>query len=267
MSIIGSPFPENVSIHFTTKAGGVSLPPFASNNLGLHVEDNAQHVLENRQRLQQQLAVGSIQWLKQVHGNTAIQAQAEMQSEAADNAHAEASIADAQFTQQTGLACAILTADCLPVLFADLDGSQVAAAHAGWRGLSAGVLLSTLNSFPEPNKVIVCFGAAIGQDAFEVGQEVKTAFPWASDKCFRKGLGTKHQANLYQLAFEQLQKAGVTEIYQAVFNHNNAETVQIKPYQEVTAAEQPCTYAQKELFYSYRRDQRTGRQASLIWKV
>src|SRR5690554_77088 len=256
---VNSPFPENIKIHFTTKAGGVSLPPFASNNLGLHVEDNAMHVLHNRQNLQEQLSVDSIQWLKQVHGNTAVR----VQHEEIDNTPT----ADALFTQQASLACAILTADCLPVLFADLDGSQVAAAHAGWRGLADNVLLNTVDTFKVARKVIVVFGAAIGPAAFEVGPEVKEAFPWASDKCFKKGQGDKYYANLYQLAYEQLRKVGVTRIYQAVFNHNNADTVQIKPYQAVTTAEQPCTYTQKERFYSYRRDQRTGRQASLIWKV
>ncbi len=250
------PFPESVSIHFTTKAGGVSQPPFASNNLGLHVDDNAMHVLQNRQSLQEQLAVDAIQWLKQVHGNTAVRIRHTEQD--------ETPAADASFTQEKGLACAILTADCLPVLFASVDGSQVAAAHAGWRGLAEDVLLNTLSIFKAPSKVIVCFGAAIGPAAFEVGAEVKESFPWATDKCFKKGQGDKYYANLYQLAFEQLHHAGVAEIYQAVFDEESGAN-QLKRYQDVSQAEFPCTYAQEKLFYSYRRDKQTGRMASLIW--
>lgn len=256
---VNSPFPENIKIHFTTKAGGVSLPPFASNNLGLHVEDNAMHVLQNRQNLQEQLAVDSIQWLKQVHGNTAVR----VQHEEID----KTPTADALFTQQASLACAILTADCLPVLFADLDGSQVAAAHAGWRGLADNVLLNTVDTFKVARKVIVVFGAAIGPAAFEVGPEVKEAFPWASDKCFKKGQGDKYYANLYQLAYEQLRKVGVTRIYQAVFEEGDSGSYQLQPFENVQEGQLPCTYAQSELFYSYRRDKQTGRMASLIWML
>ena len=268
-----NPFPANVRIHFTTKAGGASVPPFASNNLGLHVEDNAAHVLQNRQALTEQLAVASIQWLDQVHGNAVVQAQSEPHfpalAQGAEKTHNSIPAADAQFTSERKLACAILTADCLPVLFAAADGSQVAAAHAGWRGLAAGVLLNTLKTFKDPSKVIVCFGAAISQAAFEVGGEVKAAFPWASAACFKAGQGDKHHAHLYQLAFEQLQQAGVTEIYQAVFDGATGEVAddryQLKRYQTVEPTQFPCTYTQETLFYSYRRDKRTGRMASLIY--
>lgn len=256
---MSNPFPINVSIHFTTKAGGVSLPPFASNNFGLHVEDNAMHVLQNRQNLQRQLAVDSIQWLKQVHGNTAVRAEHLEQG--------STPAADALFTQEESLACAVLTADCLPVLFADMDGGQVAAAHAGWRGLADNVLLNTLDTFKTARKVIVCFGAAIGPTTFEVGPEVKEAFPWATDKCFKKGQAGKYYANLYQLAYEQLRKVGVTRIYQAVFAGNDLGSYQIQPFESVKEAQLPCTYTQSELFYSYRRDKQTGRMASLIWLV
>lgn len=264
-----SPFPKNVSVHFTTKAGGVSLPPYASNNLGLHVEDNPLHVLHNRQRLKEQLGLDAIQWLNQVHGTKAVPALplAKLTAHAAGltdkpdlNAINKTILtADALYSQQHNLACAILTADCLPVLFAAQDGSQVAAAHAGWRGLADGVLHNTLNTFKEPNNVIVCFGAAISQAAFEVGPEVKAAFPWASDACFNAGRAGKYYANIYQLAFEQLQQAGVTEIYQTEFCGSGCGS-SFNPTTPV-----PCTFTQQDLFYSYRRNKKTGRMASLIW--
>ena len=125
-SLMHNPFPANVRIHFTTKAGGASVPPFASNNLGLHVEDNAAHVLQNRQALTEQLAGTSIQWLDQVHGNAVVQAQSEPHfpalAQGAVTARNTPPAADAQFTTERKLACAILTADCLPVLFAAADG-------------------------------------------------------------------------------------------------------------------------------------------------
>ena len=254
-----NPFPNNVSIHFTTKEGGVSLPPFATNNLGVHVEDNPEHVLHNRQQLQTRLSVNAIQWLNQVHGNEVLVVDGVTTQSAPD--------ADASYTQQKNLACAVLTADCLPVLFAAKDGSQVAAAHAGWRGLADGVLLNTLNTFKQPSDVIVCFGVAIGQPHFEVGAEVKDAFPWASDACFNQGNAGKYFAHLYRLAYEQLTHAGVTDIYQALFNEAQPGTHLLKPFSSVAENELPCTYAQETLFYSYRRDKQTGRQASLIWKM
>lgn len=255
---MSSLFPDNVSLHFTTRAGGVCEPPFAQNNLGLHVEDNPVHVLQNRRRLQEQLAVDAIQWLKQVHGNTAVLVRLGEQ----DNTPT----ADALFTQDKQLACAILTADCLPVMFATTDGRQVAAAHAGWRGLADNVLLNTLSTFKEaPRKIVACFGAAIGPEAFEVGSEVKAAFPQASDKCFSQGQGGKYYANLYQLAYEQLQAAGVAEVYQAILPETDGNAYRLHPFAALDATELPCTYSQNERFYSYRRDKQTGRQASLIW--
>ena len=252
-----NPFPNNVSIHFTTTEGGVSLPPFATNNLGVHVEDNPEHVLHNRQQLQTRLSVNAIQWLNQVHGNEVLVVDGVTTQSAPD--------ADASYTQQKNLACAVLTADCLPVLFAAKDGSQVAAAHAGWRGLADGVLLNTLNTFKQPSDVIVCFGVAISQPHFEVGAEVKDAFPWASDACFKPSAPNKHYAHLYRLAYEQLKHAGVIDIYQALFNELQPSKYSLKPFAQVAENEFPCTYAQEALFYSYRRDKQTGRQASLIW--
>lgn len=228
------PLPAGVRALISTRLGGVSSAGFSSNNLALHVNDDAQAVRANRlQLLQSQPSIYSIQWLNQVHGNQVVKAiggTVTLQ-------------ADAQYTQQPNLACAILTADCLPVLFCNQQGTQVAAAHAGWRGLANGILLNTLATFARPEDVSVYLGPAIGFAAFEIGPEVKAAFPWASSNCFRQGQGDRYYANLYQLAQEQLKRAGVTKIYGGEF----------------------CTHSDSARFYSYRRESVCGRMASLIW--
>jgi len=136
-----------------------------------------------------------------------------------------------------------MTADCLPVLFCDQKGTQVAAAHAGWRGLAAGVLLETLNTFEEPSKVSAYLCPAIGPEAFEVGPEVKAAFAEAPDVCFHKGHHDRWYADLYELARWQLMQAGVGEVLGG----------------------KHCTFSEPEQYFSYRRDGVTGRQASMIW--
>ena len=227
------PLPAGVAAAITTRLGGVSVSPYEHNNLALHVGDDASLVRLNRQRLWQQLpGVQGIQWLSQVHGTTVIRACGE----------SVVPQADAQFSDTPGLACAILTADCLPVLFCAADGSQVAAAHAGWRGLAAGILLNTLAAFPDPSLVRVYLGPAIGPAAFEVGPEVRQAFAWAPDHCFRAGRGDRVMADIYALARLQLLRAGVAEVAGGGF----------------------CTCSD-ERFYSYRRQSQTGRMASLIW--
>ena len=231
--------PSGVRAAISLRTGGVSVAPFASNNLALHVDDDPAAVAINRQQLQQALGIQHIQWLNQVHGVDVIEAQANSSSTT------QVPTADAQFSRQSQLACAILTADCLPVLFCAHDGSQVAAAHAGWRGLANGVLLNTLKTFAEPKRVKVFLGPAIGPDVFEVGPEVRAAFAWASDACFKAGVGDRLLADLYQLAREQLMAAGVSDISGGGF----------------------CTFTEHERFYSYRRAARTGRLASLIWRI
>lgn len=233
---------------------GISLPPYDGLNLGDHVGDDPARVLANRQGLLD-YAQGcqAIRWLQQVHGIYCPEA-----SNIEDGA-----AADASFTQQSGLACAIMTADCLPVLFCDLQGRQVAAAHAGWKGLAAGVLVNTVDSFLlqgiAANQIIAWLGPAISVAAFEVGGEVKQAFShfengdtWADNTCFIKGRADRWQANLYQLARLQLMHLGLQGVY---MNDEN------KPF---------CTYLDSNKdnqarFYSYRRQAITGRQASLIW--
>ena len=175
------------------------------------------------------------------------------------NGHA----ADASFTQTLGLACAVMTADCLPVLFCDIQGRQVAAAHAGWKGLAQGVLPSTLTNFSDNdiplNQVIAWLGPAISQAAFEVGPEVQQAFlhfdngePWADDACFIPAEADRLHANIYRLARLQLEHLGLNGVY------------------GIDDAENYCTYSDTDekgefRFFSYRRQTITGRQASMIW--
>lgn len=250
------PAPDNVKALATEREispsnkQGVSLPPYQSFNLGDHVNDLPNHVRANRQQLlEQSTGCDEIRWLQQVHGIDCPDA----------NLITDGIKADATFTQTPALACAVMTADCLPVLFCDLQGRQVAAAHAGWRGLAQGVLDNTLKSFTAngiaKNQVIAWLGPAISQAAFEVGPDVAQAFAqfedgsaWADDACFIAGQGNRLQADLYRLARLQLEHLGVAGVYGEVF----------------------CTFSavdsnDEARFFSYRREAITGRQASLIW--
>lgn len=225
--------PSNVQAVITSREGGLSLPPYHSNNLALHVGDDATHVLANRAQLQSSLDnVKAIQWLNQVHGTEVVRAAA----------GDYAPDADAQYSHTIGLACAILTADCLPVLFCDRQGTQVAGAHAGWRGLAQGVLINTVNTFADPRQVMAYLGPAIGPEAFEVGPEVKEAFAGFPEHCFKPGVRDRYWADIYALARHQLQQMGV-EVFGGGY----------------------CTFTQADQFYSYRRSKVTGRMASLIW--
>lgn len=271
------PAPDNVkalaterekspSISSYPQSLGISLPPFDRFNLGDHVGDNPGHVSANRQQLLESTAIltqsngcDEIRWLQQVHGIDCVDA-------ALINNGAQA---DACFTQQHKLACAIMTADCLPVLFCDLQGTLVAAAHAGWKGLADGVLEQTLNRFSEngiaAKQVIAWLGPAITQPAFEVGPEVERAFlnfrngdKWADEGCFVAGNHDRLQANLYRLAKLQLEYLGIAGVYGGedefcTFSANNK--TQVNDSEENT----------QHRFFSYRRQAITGRQASLIW--
>lgn len=229
---------DGIGACVTTRIGGVSQSPWASLNLGDHVGDQPEAVAANRWQLQQ--ALGSIkpQWLSQVHGIEVVEAQAD----------GRVREADACWSSIPGVACAVLTADCLPVLFADPAGQRVAAAHAGWRGLLNGVLEATLDCFETPEQVQVWLGPAIGPLAFEVGPEVRAAFceqmPAAEQAFVPSPLHpNRWLADLYQLAWQRLHRAGVT----------------------VISGGEYCTFTQQDLFFSYRRDGVTGRMASLIW--
>ena len=234
------PAPPQVRALQTTRQGGVSLPPFAAFNLGAHVDDDPTAVAANRQRLARHLPAEP-RWLEQVHGVRVLDL---------DGSPADDRVADAVLTRQAGRVCAVLTADCLPVLFCDLEGSVVAAAHAGWRGLAQGVLEATLAALAvPPHQVLAWLGPGIGPVAFEVGAEVRTAFvahAAAAAAHFRPSPHAPghYLADLHGLARQRLQACGVGQIHGGGF----------------------CTYSDAERFFSFRRDGRTGRMASLIWR-
>jgi YfiH family protein len=235
------PAPENVRAVITTRDGGVSAAPFSSMNCGDHVGDDPAHVTENRRRLAHQcgLSESDIRWLDQVHGTRVISLSS------SDKLVVEK--ADASVTGEPGVACVIMTADCLPVLFCDRQGSMVAAAHAGWRGLADGVLEATLSCFDRPNDVIAFLGPAISQQHFEVGQEVFDAFlaqaPEHGSAFQSLPANGKYLADLYLLAKQKLQSVGIGGVFGGGC----------------------CTFAESSRFFSYRREQVTGRMASLIF--
>ncbi|ROL86997.1 peptidoglycan editing factor PgeF [Pseudomonas chlororaphis] len=229
------PAPAGVKACVTTRAGGVSLAPFDSLNLGDHVDDNPEAVAENRRRLTDCFSIKPA-WLKQVHGIDVVEADPSV-----------VATADASWSATPGIACSAMTADCLPALFCDRAGTRVAAAHAGWRGLAAGVLEATLDSLKVvPEDVLVWLGPAIGPQAFEVGPEVREAFvrhlPQTEQAFVPSRNPGKLMADIYTLARLRLAACGVTAVYGGGF----------------------CTVSDPR-FYSYRRSPRTGRFASLIW--
>jgi YfiH family protein len=231
------PVPEWVRAFTTTRRGGVSLPPYDSLNLGDHVGDDPIAVAENRRRLIEGAGLpAEPHWLNQVHGTCAVEA-------AILGAGCEA---DASHTSVPGVVCAVLTADCLPVLLCDARGRQVAAVHAGWRGLLNGVIEQTLTAMGPPGELLAWLGPAIGDQAFEVGEEVREAFvadnPDAAE-AFAPSPAGRWLADIYVLARLRLHRAGVSSVYGG----------------------EHCTVSESECFYSYRREGRTGRMASLIW--
>lgn len=230
------PAPANVHALVTTRVGGVSLPPFEGFNLGDHVGDDPAAVARNRATLRSCLPAEP-EWLRQVHGTAVAVASLD-----GGNREADASVAFAP-----DRVCAVLTADCLPVLFCDRQGTRVAAAHAGWRGLAAGVLEASVAAMRcDPAEILAWLGPAIGPRAFEVGEEVREAFVRdlpASAAAFVPGQAGKWLADIYELARLLLARAGVRQVSGGGF----------------------CTYTDAERFYSFRRDKATGRMASLIW--
>ncbi|MGI2067141.1 peptidoglycan editing factor PgeF [Shewanella sp. MF08487] len=235
------PVPANVGIAMTNRHGGVSTHPFDSLNLGLHVGDVIERVMANRELLSKQLALTADPvWLEQVHGTHVLNLDALSLAPAVDTP-----IADASYSRTASQVCAIMTADCLPVLMCNQAGTEVAAAHAGWRGLCDGVIEATAAQFSSPmNELIAYLGPAIGPQKFEVGAEVKQAFcalhPQAA-ACFIPS-GDKCFANIVSLAKLRLSLLGINHIYSADI----------------------CTVTDTN-YFSYRRDKVTGRMASLIW--
>jgi YfiH family protein len=240
--------PKTVHALVTTRMGGSSKPPYESLNLGDHVGDDPNNVQENRQLLRMQLPSEPL-WMKQTHGITI--------STPAIRSHNLAAVieADGIVTTTPHEVLCILSADCLPVLFTAIDGSVIGAAHAGWRGLSEGVLENTvqemllLSHHLVKNDLIAWLGPAIGPDAFEVGEDVYQAFTnsaipiESTDFVPITAKPGKYMANLYSLARSRLRAIGLSQI----------------------EGGQMCTYHDKEHFFSYRRNGATGRFASLIW--
>ncbi len=233
------PAPAGVRVISTYRTGGASLAPFDSLNLGDHVGDDRAAVAQNRTRLMREARLPSEPcWLTQVHGVTVTDL---------DAAPAPAA-ADAAFTREAGRVCAILTADCLPVLFAAESGDVVGAAHAGWRGLASGVIEATVGAMRvPPARLLAWLGPSIGPKHFEVGAEVRQAFlerDAGAFEAFEPNSRGRFMADLGLLARRRLQALGVMRI------HGGGE----------------CTYASVERYFSHRRDGNTGRQATLIWR-
>lgn len=235
--------PANVRSLCTTRAGGISVGPYEGLNLGLHVGDAPEDVLRNRAVLRDAIGVQPV-FLQQVHGTDVLALDvhgAGMQ---------DGAVADACIATAPGVACTIMVADCLPVLFADANGTRVAAAHAGWRGLAAGVLERTLVQL-DVGSAVVWLGPCIGPNAFEVGDEVRAAFAAASPEaagCFRAtGEPGKWWANLPALARQRLRAAGV----QAIHGNDGSDAW--------------CTVRSPLRFFSHRRDGVSGRFAACVW--
>ncbi len=235
------PAPPWVRAYTSTRRGGVSTGAFSSLNLGLHVGDDPLAVAANRARLRAALALpAEPEWLAQVHGCAAVSLDAGTSGGAPP-------VADAALCRRPGRVCAVLTADCLPVLLCDRGGTVCAAVHAGWRGLHRGILEAALCQLGvAPGNLLAWLGPAIGPERFEVGPEVRAAFVGdraAAAAAFRPGAGDRWLADIYGLARLRLGAAGVG----AVFGGDL------------------CTVSDPGRFFSYRRDGRTGRMATLIW--
>lgn len=221
----------------TTRAGGISTGPYASLNLALHVGDDPKAVAGNRDKLSSAIGLPSEpRWLDQVHGHRILDF---------DQDHHGA--ADGAVTSSSGTVLVVMTADCLPILLASKSGHRIGIAHGGWRGLASGVIDSTIGSFGgDPAEIQAWLGPAIGQDAFEVGDEVRDAFVQAdpaSASEFKANDRGRWQADLYGLARLALDRAGVTDIY----------------------GQASCTYENADQYFSHRRQAPCGRMTSLIW--
>ncbi len=244
------PAGTGVGAAMSTRAGGVSTGAWHSLNLGVAVGDDAAAVAANRARFAAALGARPV-WLRQVHGTAVLRLDGRADA-------SELPPADAAWTTERGLACTVQVADCLPVLMADRDGRAVAAAHAGWRGLAAGVLEATLSALAEgagvaPDELLVWLGPCIGARQFEVGADVLQAFgqapPQADPLRFRPRPLPDGQprwlAHLQQLARDRLMAAGVLDI----------------------SADESCTVEEASRFFSFRRSGVTGRQAAAIWRL
>lgn len=233
------PAPRRVRALSTTRNGGFSRGPYRSLNLGTNSGDDPAAVARNRGVLRSELPAEPV-WLRQVHGAGVLV------HGAAPVHDAEPPLADAQVARVSGVVCAVLAADCLPVLFCDRAGTEVAAAHAGWRGLAAGVLERTVGSMrAPPQDILAWLGPAIGGAVYEVGEDVRAAFAVQEQEvagAFRPR-DSRWLFDLAAMARHRLQRAGVTRVSGGGW----------------------CTYSDAERFFSHRRDGVCGRMASLIW--
>jgi YfiH family protein len=235
------PAPARVRAVSTTRHGGVSRAPYDSLNLAEHVGDEAADVRANRARLSAALGVAEPPWLRQVHGYAVVDAAYAKAGDEADGAMA--------FT--SGPVCAVMTADCLPILLCDEQGDAVAALHAGWRGLASGIIESGVQGLARPpGSLLAWLGPAIGPDAFEVGEDVFQTFCTADPEAapaFRPTRAGKWNADMYMLAQRRLRQLGVSRIYGGGVTRDW------------------CTHRDRARFYSFRRDGTTGRMATLVW--
>ncbi|MEO0442577.1 MAG: peptidoglycan editing factor PgeF [Pseudomonadota bacterium] len=231
------PAPAHVKACYTLRVGGVSHAPYTSFNLAKHVGDDEASVTTNRKTLMTLIGQHKISWLQQVHGAEVLAASDHLQT------------ADASVSDQPNQVCCVMTADCLPVFFSDLSGQKVAMAHAGWRGLCAGVLENTLKQFSSASQVLCYLGPAISQPAFEVGDDVHKAFSLAyphlalSQQFDKADNPDKWLCSLYGIATLILNSLGVAAV----------------------SGGERCTFSEQDAFFSYRRDGQTGRMANLIW--
>ena len=238
------PLADKLIAFTTTRQGGVSQAPYDNFNLALHVEDNVKHVFENRQRLQKQFTESvRIKWLKQVHSSCVVDAAM---------IGADVVEADAAFTLDNNIACAVLTADCLPILLADKNAQCIAAVHAGWRGLLNGIIENTIEQMIQHVNVDYAWlGPAIGPQAFEVGEDVYSQYiktNKAFSRCFIEkathNQPPKWNLNIYQAAKLVLNAADISNVFGGEY----------------------CTYNDTDQFFSYRRQATTGRMATIIAK-
>jgi polyphenol oxidase len=241
------PAPPNVQAAFTLRGGGVSTPPFDALNVAAHVGDDPEAVKENRRRIRARLRLpAEPAWMEQVHGVQVLDLDVDQTSGA--TATPITPMADAAVTRSAERVCVVQVADCLPVLFAARDGSAVAGAHAGWRGLAAGVLEATVATLAvDPARLLAWVGPGIGVAHFEVGEEVRNAFlahEGAAVSAFHGNARGRWQCDLVALARARLAALGITALFGGEW----------------------CTYADAAHFFSYRRDGRCGRMAALIWR-
>jgi YfiH family protein len=238
------PAPVNIHAATTLRTGGISKGPYLSLNPATHVKDLIEPVLQNRKIISDMLSLPAEPiWLDQIHSNKIVKAEKTALPQQAD----------ASYSSESGVVCAVMTADCLPLLICSKDGKKIAAVHAGWRGLLAGVITNSISvlasqaPMSQLTELLIWLGPAIGPNCFEIGTEVREAFIDKSqhyEKAFKLQNNQKYLADIYQLAKIELSTLGISDIYGGTY----------------------CTMTEEDRFFSYRRDNQTGRMATLIWK-